>query len=76
DLADTVDYGAVTDTIATTIEREQFTLLERLAQRVAELVLADERIDAVDVTAHKLRPPVPHHLGRSGVRIHRSRSSS
>ncbi|MGI9602955.1 MAG: dihydroneopterin aldolase [Acidimicrobiales bacterium] len=73
DLADTIDYGTVTAAVADAIESEQFTLLERLAQRVSEIVLADPRASAVEVTAHKLRPPVPHHLDRSGVRIRRER---
>lgn len=72
DLDDTVDYGRVTDAIVAAAEGEQFTLLERLAQRVADVVLTDGRIEAVEVTVHKVRPPVPHHLDRSGVRIRRT----
>ena len=70
-LADTVDYGALTDLVASTLENEQYTLLERMAERVAELVLADERVTEVGVRATKLRPPVPHHLTSSGVSIRR-----
>jgi dihydroneopterin aldolase len=75
DLTDTVDYGAV----CTAIERDgvrvaPVALLERLAQRIAEAVLAvDDRISAVEVAVRKLRPPVPQDLATSGVRITRQR---
>jgi dihydroneopterin aldolase len=72
DLDDTVDYGrlcAEVEKIATT---EQFGLLERFAQRVADAVLADPKVDAVTVWIHKMRPPVPQHLDSSGVRIRRT----
>jgi dihydroneopterin aldolase len=74
DLADTIDYGAVTaevDRVATTL---QPLLLEHLAARIAEAVLAlDARIDDVTVAVRKLEPPVPERLATSGVRITRSR---
>jgi dihydroneopterin aldolase len=74
DLADTVDYGAVCDQVAATVGEGHVALLERLTARVADAVLAvDERIAAVDVTIRKLRPPVPHDLATSGVRIVRAR---
>ncbi len=75
DLADTVDYGAVCDRVAATVGEGHVALLERLAARVADAVLAvDGRIAAVDVTIRKLRPPVPHDLATSGVRIVRTRT--
>jgi dihydroneopterin aldolase len=73
DLADTVDYGAVVAEVERVVTTERFALLERLAGRIAEVVLADERVVAVTVEVHKLRPPVPQLLDSSGVRITRSR---
>ena len=74
ELADTVDYGAVCGQVAATVGTGHVALLERLAARVADAVLAvDRRIAAVDVTVRKLRPPVPHDLATSGVRIVRTR---
>ena len=75
-LADTIDYGTVTTAIVTAVESEQYTLLERMAERVAEIVLGDPRVREVMVRAHKLRPPVAHHLDRSGVRIRRVQTGS
>lgn len=74
DLADTIDYGAVTaevDRVATTLQPQ---LLEHLAERIADAVLdLDARVEGVEVAVRKLEPPVPERLATSGVRITRSR---
>jgi dihydroneopterin aldolase len=70
DLADAVDYGAVCDAAVAAVQAGPVGLLERLAHVVAEAVLAvDARIDAAEVVVRKLRPPVPHQLATSGVRV-------
>jgi len=74
ELDDTVDYGAVCDVVARVVTTERFVLLERLAARLAEMVLTDPRVDAVTVSVRKLRPPVPQQLATSGVRITRERA--
>lgn len=74
DLADTIDYSALSAAVARVITTERFVLLERLAERLAEAVLAcDPRVDRVTIAVRKLRPPVPEALDTSGVRIVRSR---
>lgn len=73
-LGDTVDYGALCDAVAATVAAGAPQLLEHLAAEVASAVLAaDQRIEAVTVAVRKLRPPVPHALDSSGVRIRRVR---
>jgi dihydroneopterin aldolase len=72
DLHDTIDYGRLCADVSAVADKEQFGLLERFAQRVAEVVLADPKVDAVTVTVRKMRPPVPQHLDSSGVRIRRT----
>ena len=75
-LGDTVDYGAVCDALSATVATAQPELLERLAAQLADAVFdVDPRIDAVTVSVAKLRPPVPHALASSGVRITRRRPS-
>jgi dihydroneopterin aldolase len=69
DLGDTVDYGEVAGMVASIVRGERYVLLERLAARIAEAVLADERVTAADVTVRKLRPPVPVDLATAAVRI-------
>lgn len=72
-LADTLDYGAIAAAVERVVTTEPFTLLERMATRIADEVLVDPRAIAVTVTLRKLRPPVPQHLETSGVRIRRER---
>lgn len=75
-LDDTVDYGAVCDTLSEVVAGLRPELLERLAVVAAEAVLAlDPRIESVELAVRKLRPPVPHALASSGVRVIRSRRS-
>lgn len=73
ELDDTIDYGGLTDNIVSMVTSNTFTLMEHLVQRVADVVLADERVQQVTVSVQKERPPVPYTLDTSGVRITRSR---
>ncbi|HNI36154.1 MAG TPA: dihydroneopterin aldolase [Microthrixaceae bacterium] len=73
DLADTIDYGALCSQVESVIVDERFVLIERMAARAAEVVLADPRVHAVTVTVRKLRPPVPQQLDTSSVTIRRVR---
>jgi dihydroneopterin aldolase len=73
DLSDTLDYGVVAEAVADVVANERFALLERMATRIAEVVLAHPGSNAVTVTVRKLRPPVPLDLASSGVRIRRTR---
>jgi FolB domain-containing protein len=73
DLADTVDYGALCAAAEQVVVNSRFSLLEAMAERVADVLLAtDTRITAVTVAVRKLRPPVPQPLATSGVRITRT----
>lgn len=73
DVADTVDYGAVVEMAGRIVATESFGLLESLAARIADALLADPRVGAVTVAVRKLRPPVPVDLASAGVRLTRSR---
>lgn len=70
-LDDTVDYGSLCAAVEKVITTERFALLERLAERIAEVVLTEPRVMAVTVAVRKLRPPVPQSLTTAGVRIRR-----
>ena len=72
-LEDTVNYGELADAIDRVITTERFTLLERLAERLTEVLLAVDGVVEVTVAVRKLRPPVPQQLATSGVRITRGR---
>lgn len=72
DLADTIDYGALCHVVVAVVENGEPQLLEHLAAKIAGAVLGiDGRVLAVTVAVRKLRPPVPHALATSGVRIRR-----
>ncbi len=73
DLSDTIDYGGLLDRIEAVTTSERFNLFERMAQRVAEAVLEDPRVETVAVEVRKLRPPVSQDLTSSGVRVVRHR---
>ncbi len=47
--------------------------MERMARRLSDAVLADDRVGAVTITVTKLRPPVPEDLDTAAVTIRRSR---
>ena len=77
-LADTVDYGGLTDALVACAAERHHGLMEHLADRLARVGLVgtgpgDERVTAVTITLTKLRPPVAHDLASSGVRITRRR---
>lgn len=76
DLADTVDYAAVTDVVAKIVSGPHADLMEHLALRIADAVLAAPHVEAVTVRLRKLRPPVAHDLASAGVQIHRRRGGS
>lgn len=74
DLGDTIDYGALCDIVVGVVDGGDPQLLEHLAAEIAGAVIgADARVAAVTVAVRKLRPPVPHALATSGVRIRRVR---
>ena len=74
DLADTVDYGALAQTAADIVGGRSYRLLEALAGRLASaLLIVDPRLEAVEVTVRKLRPPLALDVGSTGVRVRRAR---
>jgi len=75
DVADTIDYGAVSVAVADAVTAEPAALLERLASIAADAALdVDPRTRAVTVTVTKLRPPIPRDVEASAVRLHRERA--
>jgi len=73
ELADTVDYAAVAGRVAAVLGGEPVALLETLAERIAGVVLEDERILEVEVTVHKPQAPVGVSVADVLVSLRRSR---
>ncbi len=69
ELADTADYGDVAERVAGLVRESKDELLERLADRVAELLLTIDRVETVEVTVTKLRPPIPETVASTAVRV-------
>lgn len=59
DVRDTVDYGDLAQRLAAVIAGEPVNLLETLVQRLLDVCLDDERVEAATVTVHKPQAPIP-----------------
>lgn len=73
DLADTVDYAALSDAVAAIVAGPPVALLEHLAARIADRVLEEPRAAAVAVTVHKPHVAIAHTLAETAVRLRRRR---
>lgn len=74
ELSDTVHYGELAAALADVVGGEPVQLLETLAQRLADVCLADARVDAATVTVHKPHAPIPLAFADVSVTITRSRA--
>ncbi len=75
DVADTIHYGELAEQVAAVLSGEAVNLLETLAVRVADVVLAFPRVDAVEVTVHKPQAPITVAFGDVSVSVRRERSA-
>ena len=73
DLTDTVDYGALSADLAAVVRDERYDLIERLAERLAEVCLTRDSVEAVRITVHKPHAPVPVPVADVTVTVHRRR---
>jgi dihydroneopterin aldolase len=72
-LPDTVNYAEVARRIIEVGTREQFRLLEALAERMAAVVLKEFEMDSVRIRVSKLHPPMDSIAARVSVDIERMR---
>jgi len=72
-IADTVHYGELADALVEVLAGEPVNLLETLAERLAAICLADERVGACEVTVHKPQAPIAHTFTDVSVTIRRER---
>lgn len=73
DLAGTVHYGHLAERLHAAVTSEPVDLIETLAQRLADVCLAEPPVDWVDVTVHKPHAPVQVAFDDVSLTIHRSR---
>ena len=73
DLAATVHYGELAERLHAAVESDPVDLIETLAQRLADICLAQPPVDWVDVTVHKPHAPIQVAFDDVSLTIHRSR---
>ncbi|WP_417554804.1 dihydroneopterin aldolase [Microbacterium sp.] len=71
DVHDTVHYGELADKVAAIVAGEPVNLIEKLAERIADAVLEDERVQLVTVTVHKPHAPIQQTFADVAVVVHR-----
>lgn len=76
DLADTVDYGALAQLAAEVVAGPPRNLIETVAAEIADRVMADVRLHAVEVVVHKPDAPIPLTFSDVAVVARRSRRGS
>lgn len=69
DLTRTVHYGELAQALAAVVAGEPVDLLETLAQRLADVCLADPRVERAEVTVHKPQAPIPLELADVAVTV-------
>ncbi len=74
DLARTVNYGELAKQVVAAAERDPVDLIEALAERIAEVVLAHPAVQSTTVTVHKPQAPLTVPFTDVAVTITRGRS--
>ena len=76
DLAKTVNYAAVFETVKQIVTGEPCNLIETVAERIAKAVLEQyELVNKLAVTVHKPTAPLPGQFQDAAVSIERGRNS-
>lgn len=75
-LADTIHYGELAVEVAEAVKNNPVDLIETVAERVAQVVLAHDAADGVRVTVHKPAAPIEVQFDDVAVSITRMKQSS
>jgi 7,8-dihydroneopterin aldolase/epimerase/oxygenase len=73
DLADTFDYAALAQLAAEVVAGPPRKLIETVGGAIADRVMTDERVHAVEVVVHKPQAPIPQRFVDVAVVVRRSR---
>jgi 7,8-dihydroneopterin aldolase/epimerase/oxygenase len=73
DLADTYDYAALAKLGADVVAGPARNLIEAVGGEIADQVMDDERVHAVEVVVHKPEAPIPQQFADVAVVVRRSR---
>jgi len=72
DLARTIHYGELAVEVADAVRRDPVDLIETLAERIADVVLAHDAAERVQVTVHKPQAPIEIPFADVSVQIERA----
>nr|WP_296772932.1 dihydroneopterin aldolase [Rhodococcus sp. (in: high G+C Gram-positive bacteria)] len=75
DLTATMHYGELAEAAAAIIAGPSRDLIETVSAEIADKVMTDERVDAVEVVLHKPSAPIPLSFQDVAVVAHRTRTS-
>lgn len=73
DIGNAVDYARVAARMIEVGTREEFSLIETLAERLSNMVFAEFPVNRVRLWIRKIAPPLKHVRGSVGVRLDRLR---
>ncbi|GAA1237969.1 dihydroneopterin aldolase [Prauserella halophila] len=73
ELSETLHYGELAQLAADIVGGEPCDLIEAVAGRIADEVMRDERLSAVEVTVHKPTAPIPLTFADVAVTVARQR---
>ncbi|ORB74738.1 dihydroneopterin aldolase [Mycobacterium scrofulaceum] len=73
ELADTYDYAALAQLAAEVVAGPPRNLIEAVGGEIADRVMGDERVHAVEVVVHKPQAPIPQQFADVAVVVRRSR---
>jgi dihydroneopterin aldolase len=73
DLKQTLHYGELAERVAAIVAGEPRDLIETVAGAIADEVLTDARVTAVEATVHKPSAPILLQFADVAVTVHRSR---
>ncbi|TFC00128.1 dihydroneopterin aldolase [Cryobacterium adonitolivorans] len=76
DLTRTIHYGELAVEVADAVRRDPVDLIETLAERIADVVLAHDAAERVLVTVHKPQAPVEIPFADVSVQIERTRAQT
>ncbi len=73
ELGDTYDYAALARVAADVVSGPPRNLIETVGGEIAEQVMGDQRVHAVEVVVHKPAAPIPQQFADVAVVVRRSR---
>ena len=73
DVGDTVHYGLLADRLVEVVTGEPVNLIETLAERLAQVCLAEALVEGVELTVHKPSAPIEHEFSDVSVTVTRGK---